>query len=132
MAIFLLILFSVPVVAMLWWLWAHRRLRHAPWARWWQAAVAAFSLTFLLTFAWVLAARITGLPISPHAWLMAMLMIWGMMFLPLLGVPSMMLWGHLAGRAVGHRIVQRSEVGRKKSEADVMRRRMMKRSPAGR
>jgi len=92
MVIFFVILFSVPVMAIVWWIWAHRRLRRAPRTRLWQGAVAAFSFAFILTFLWMVLARLIELPMQPHPWLMAMLMLWGMIFLPLLGVPSMIVW----------------------------------------
>jgi uncharacterized protein len=93
MLIFFAILISVPLAGIAWWMWAHRRLRGSPRAAWWQWSVAAFSLTFLATYVWVVAARMLDSSVSPHAWLMAMLMIWGMMFLPLLALPMMLGWG---------------------------------------
>lgn len=113
MIIFFAILFSVPLVAILWWMWAHRRLRSVPGSWWWQAAIAVFSMTFVLTFLWMVAARMTVLTAAPHAWLMAMLMIWGMLFLPLLGVPSMVMWGLWRVARFLRKRLQKSNVSRR-------------------
>ncbi|TVQ53277.1 MAG: hypothetical protein EA377_08290 [Phycisphaerales bacterium] len=86
------ILFSVPLLAILWWIWAHRRLRTLPQAGWWRAAVAVFSLTFLGCYAWMMASRSMGTGWSPHPWLLAMLMLWGMIFLPFVAIPSAAGW----------------------------------------
>lgn len=90
--IVLIIALSIPTLAILWWYWAHGRLRALPNSRRWQAAVAGFSMTVLATFVWLSLHRFSILG-SPPPGLLAMLMLWGLIFLPFLAVPQMGLWG---------------------------------------
>lgn len=90
--IFLLMALSIPVLATLWWLWAHRRLRRLGSGRRWQAAVTLFSLTVLFTFVWLAVHRTYAVGGPPPPWLLALLMLWGVIFLPFLAVPQIGLW----------------------------------------
>jgi uncharacterized protein len=90
--IFFAIALSIPVLAAVWWCWADRSLRRQR-SRWGRPAVGVFSLTILLTYAWLIAHRFDTVSWPPFPVLLALLMLWGMIFLPFLAVPAMGAWG---------------------------------------
>lgn len=86
------IIVIVPIVALLWWLWAHMMLRNFPGARWWQGVVAVFSLVFLVCFAGIVGSRFASGDWLPHTWLLAMVMLWGLILMPFVALPLMIAW----------------------------------------
>lgn len=86
----LLIIFGIPILSLLWWWWADRRLRGAGWGV--RLALALPVLAMLAGFIWVILARrdVVTTPI-PAGWY-ALVLLWGLIFLPLLAVPSMFGW----------------------------------------
>ena len=86
----LLIIFGIPVLSLLWWWWADRRLRGA--GRGMRLALALPVMAMLAGFIWVILARrdVVTTPI-PAGWY-ALVLLWGLIFLPLLAVPSMFGW----------------------------------------
>ncbi len=85
-----LIVFGIPVLSALWWWWADRRLRGAGRA---VRLVLGFAvLAMLAGYVWVLLARrdVVTIPI-PAAWY-ALVLLWGLVALPILAVPSMLGW----------------------------------------
>lgn len=55
--------------------------------------MGAFSLTILLTYLWLIVHRFDAVGWPPFSGLLALLMLWGMIFLPFLAVPAMGAWG---------------------------------------
>lgn len=140
MPIFHLIIVGIPMLTLAWWWWADGRLRamgrqrgrRRP--RGWRIALACFSVTILLGYGWFLAGRfdmapLAGLPATPPGWLIALVMLWGLIFLPLLALPLMGLW--IGGRGIGgvrmllRRACGADAPGGDKPDAGVTRRQVM-------
>lgn len=96
MSIFYLIIFGIPVLSLLWWFWADRRVARLGASRRWRMALAAFVLLHLGSYIWVILARRGGLPIAPPTSLLAAAYIWGMVVLPL-AMAATMLYAVLEG-----------------------------------
>lgn len=103
MSIILIILFGIPVLSLLWWAWADRRLKRLDAGPAWRWSVAAGSLILLGGFVWVVLARreVIHAPIPP-AWYGGVL-LWALIFLPFIALPTMVLW---ALGSIGRRIFQ--------------------------
>ena len=100
MSIFKLIIFGIPLLSLAWWIWADRRLRGLGAGRGWRTGLGLALLLLLAGFAWVVLGR-RNLLIAPiPAELYALVLLWGLIFLPLLGVPTMVAWslGSIATR----------------------------------
>jgi predicted MPP superfamily phosphohydrolase len=82
MVIFLLIVLGLPVFDVVWWCWAHLRLRGLPHARRWRLLLAAFMIFNLLSYGWLILARTLRLPISVPAAALAASYIWHLVVLP--------------------------------------------------
>ena len=93
MPIYLLIIFAVPLLSLVWWTWADRRLRGlgstGSKAR---VALGLAVLFILLGFGWVLLGRRHLLAVPLPAEWYALVLLWGLIFLPLVGVPMMVVW----------------------------------------
>ncbi len=93
MPIYLLIIFAVPLLSLVWWTWADRRLRGlgstGSKAR---VALGLAVLCILLGFGWVLLGRRHLLAVPLPAEWYALVLLWGLIFLPLVGVPMMVVW----------------------------------------
>lgn len=87
---FQLIIFGIPLLSLLWWWWADRRLRGAGRGVRWLLGLAVMAL--LAGYFWVILARrdVVTIPI-PAGWY-AVVLLWGLIFLPLLALPSMFSW----------------------------------------
>lgn len=108
---FYLILFSVPVLTVLWLGWAWWQLRRSPGrtARWMRGLCLVTVGVALATYGWVVAQRMDVVPIAPHPWLQALLLLWALVFLPFLALPMM---GGVSLVAAGRALAKRW-VGRK-------------------
>jgi predicted MPP superfamily phosphohydrolase len=86
----LLIIFGIPVLSLLWWWWADRRLRGA--GRGSRLLLSLAVMGMLAGFIWVILARrdVVTTPI-PAGWY-ALVLLWGLIFLPFLALPSMFGW----------------------------------------
>ncbi|MES2659126.1 MAG: metallophosphoesterase [Verrucomicrobiota bacterium] len=86
----LLIIFGIPLLSLVWWWWADRRLRTA--GRGVRLAFGLAVLAMLAGFVWVLLARrgVVTTPI-PAGWY-ALVLLWGLIFLPFVALPSMLGW----------------------------------------
>ena len=92
MAIYQLIIFGIPLLSLAWWMWADRRLLGLHAGRRARALLGLAVLLLLAGFVWVVLGR-RNLLIAPiPAELYALVLLWGLIYLPLLGVPMMVLW----------------------------------------
>jgi uncharacterized protein len=81
MRLFLLIIVGLPLLNVLWWIWAHRHVRPLARARTWQALIALLALGHLAGYGCVLLARIHRLPELPVA-LLTEIYLWHLAVLP--------------------------------------------------
>ncbi|MES2475405.1 MAG: metallophosphoesterase [Verrucomicrobiota bacterium] len=102
------ILLGIPFLSLFWWWWADRRLRRAGVLP--RVALASGMLVLLGGFAWTVVGRMGDLEHEIPAWLYALVLLWGIIFLPFLAVPSMVSW---ALRMLGHQIVFRDDKNRR-------------------
>ena len=116
MPIFLLIIFGIPLLSLVWWLWADRRLRGlgktGSKAR---VALGLAVLFILLGFVWVLLGRRQLLAVPLPAEWYALVLLWGLIFLPLLGVPMMVVWslGSIVRRIFGKKSIPQDPTDRR-------------------
>ena len=93
MPIVLLIIMGIPLLSLGWWLWADRRLRGlGSTGQKARIALGLAMLVILLGFIWVLLGRrhLVAIPL-PAEWY-ALVLLWGLIFLPLFAVPTMVVW----------------------------------------
>jgi uncharacterized protein len=90
MAIIQFIIFGIPLLSLAWWLWADRRLRGLGVQGIWRIGFGLAVLSLLVGFVWVILSRreLVDLPIP--APLYALVLLWGLAFLPFLALPSML------------------------------------------
>ena len=89
MGIVQLIIFGIPLLSLAWWIWADRRLQSLGVSRNWRFSFGLAVMALLSCFVWVLLGRrgVVSTPIP--APLYALVLLWGLGFLPFLGLPSM-------------------------------------------
>lgn len=92
MQIFILIIFGIPLLSLAWWVWADRRLRGLGAGRGWRVALGLALLVILIGFIWVVLGRRNLLAVPLPAEWYALVLLWGLIFLPLLAVPLMVVW----------------------------------------
>lgn len=92
MQIFILIIFGIPLLSLAWWVWADRRLRGLGAGRGWRIALGLALLVILIGFIWVVLGRRNLLAVPLPAEWYALVLLWGLIFLPLLAVPLMVVW----------------------------------------
>lgn len=99
---FLMIIAGIPLLSAAWWIWAHRRLRALGVSRRVAWLLGLPMVVLLGTFGWIILDR-SGNVSRPPAPFYAAVLLWGLMFLPLLALPSMLGWGVVAAvrRALG-------------------------------
>ena len=92
MAAIQLIIFGIPLLSLAWWIWADRRLRKLGVSKIWRISLGLSVVSLLIGFIWVLLGRrgVVNTPIP--APLYALVLLWGLGFLPFLGLPSMLGW----------------------------------------
>jgi predicted MPP superfamily phosphohydrolase len=88
-----LIISAIPILSLAWWVWAHRRLWKLRAPGYWHWVVAVPMVLLLGGFAWILLDRGGKVPMRLPTILYAAVMLWGLMFLPFLALPSMLFWG---------------------------------------
>jgi len=84
------IILGIPILSLAWWFWADRRLRGA--GRGVRLVLGLAVLLMLVGYVWVVLARRDVLIMPVPAGLYALVLLWGLIFLPLIGVPSMVGW----------------------------------------
>jgi predicted MPP superfamily phosphohydrolase len=88
-----LIISAIPVLSLAWWIWAHRRLSVLRAPGYWHGLLAVLMVLLLGGFVWILLDRGGKVPMRLPTILYASVMLWGLMFLPFLTLPSMFSWG---------------------------------------
>lgn len=89
MAFVLIILVGIPLLSGLWYLWAARLLKKHQAPEWMRRALLLFVSAVLLAFFWVGQARrglLPDVPVFPYS----VLLLWSLVCLPLIALPSMM------------------------------------------
>lgn len=93
MPIFILsILVGIPLLSLVWWWWADRRLRNLNAGRGLRITLTLAVILLLAAFCWVIFARREMVTLSVPAPLYALVLLWGLICLPFLGLPSMLGW----------------------------------------
>ncbi len=107
-----LILFGIPLLSLIWWWWADRRLRCVGALP--RGLLAVAMVMVLGGFGWTVIGRMADLTTEVPAWLYALVLLWGLIFLPFLGVPSMVAWalGKLGRRVVTKNVTERGDSSR--------------------
>src|SRR3954469_18741642 len=96
MLLFFPIIFGTPLLGVLWWFWADRRLRHLKNPRRLRIAAGIFAATMLLGFIWVLLARRLHIAAMPPVPILAGVYVWHLLVMPLTllsAVVAMLIWG---------------------------------------
>src|SRR3954466_5695856 len=91
MLLFLPIVFGTPLLGVLWWFFADRKLRRLKHARRWRIAAAIFAATMLIGFIWILMARRLHIAAMPPVPILAGVYIWHLLVLPLTLVTAVVL-----------------------------------------
>jgi uncharacterized protein len=86
------IIFGIPLLSLAWWLWADRRLRALRVWGGWRIGFGLAVLSLLVGFVWVILSRREVVTTPIPAPLYALVLLWGLAFLPFLAVPSMLSW----------------------------------------
>lgn len=114
------ILFGIPLLSLAWWWWADRRLRCAGTMP--RVLLAAGTLVLISGFVWTVAGRMTGSSHEVPAWLYALVLLWGLIFLPFLAMPSMVVW---ALRTLARQVATYGETNRRDASRFWSRRRWL-------
>ncbi len=103
------IIFGIPLLSFLWWWWADRQLRSLGAGAKCRTALGLATLLMLGGFVWVLLGR-AELVLTPiPAPLYALVLLWGLVALPLLAVPSVLGWSLWSiTRRMFHRSLEKS------------------------
>lgn len=92
MSIFKFILIGIPLLSIAWWIWADRRLGRLKAPRSWRLLMGLAVALMLAGFCWVVLGRQERVSAPVPAGLYAVVLLWGLIFLPLLGLPMMTGW----------------------------------------
>jgi predicted MPP superfamily phosphohydrolase len=92
MSFFIIILIGIPALSIAWWIWADRRFRRLKAPRSLRLLMGLALCLMLASYCWVVLSRreIVSEPIP--AGLYAVVLLWGLIFLPMLGLPMMTSW----------------------------------------
>ena len=96
---FKLIFFGIPVLSLIWLVWAlrTRALRDAgPWAR---GGLLLAVLGLLAGYGWIVGHRAGSIAAEPPAVVQAAVLLWGLVFLPLLALPGLVFGGFMQALA---------------------------------
>ena len=96
MLLFFPIIFGTPLLGVLWWFWADRKLRRLKHARRWRIAAGLFEATMLGGFIWVLLARRPHFAAMPPVPILSAVYIWHLVILPstvVVAVLAGIVWG---------------------------------------
>ena len=105
--IFPLLIYGLPLLAALWWLWADRMVRKLKHARGWRIAVAAWFALMFGGYVWLLISRRFHMGALPPVVLQSAVYLWHLLVVPLT-LGTALLVG--AGVKIARRIRKRREV----------------------
>jgi uncharacterized protein len=92
MSVFLIIIWGIPVLSLTWWIWADRRLRKMNAGRGMRACLLVAILILLGGFTWVILSRQGTVTMPIPTTVYALVLLWGLIFLPFVGFPTMVGW----------------------------------------
>lgn len=92
MTVILIIILAIPLLSLAWWIWADRRLGKLGAGRVARLVLSVSVLLVLAGFVWVICARRDLVTMPIPAALYSMVLLWGLIFMPMLGLPTMMSW----------------------------------------
>jgi predicted MPP superfamily phosphohydrolase len=105
MPVVLLIILGIPLLSLAWWIWADRRLQRLGAGRVARLGLSVSVLLVLAGFVWVICARRDLVTMPIPAALYSLVLLWGLIFMPMLGLPTMMGWSLWS---IGRRLVRKS------------------------
>ncbi|MEY3897549.1 MAG: hypothetical protein RLZZ214_3070 [Verrucomicrobiota bacterium] len=108
MTVVAIIILGIPLLSLAWWVWADRRLSRMGVHRGLRLGMSLAVLLLLVGFTWVLLGRREVVTQQIPAALYALVLLWGLIFLPLLGIPTMLAW---SVGSLGRQIFQRLRPG---------------------
>lgn len=83
MNVFLIIVFSIPISAIVWWWWAHRQARVLPRSIWWRIGIAAFVLAHMAFLGLLFAGRADVVQWEMPRWMRLTTYTWHLLGIPL-------------------------------------------------
>lgn len=92
MSIFLLIIIAIPLLSLAWWVWADTRLRKMGAKPAWRLGLGAAVAVLLGGFIWVMLGRKEWVTVQVPPVLYGAVLLWGLVFMPFLALPSMLAW----------------------------------------
>ncbi len=92
----LLWLLLIPVLSLSWWFWANRRLHFHQSSRLTKRLLTLSMLVFFVGYAWVVLGRDHLITTTPPTLLLAIVLLWGLIFLPFVAMPLMTGWAFLS------------------------------------
>ena len=90
MSFFMLILLGIPVLSLIWFVWALRSTAMRNADRRTRVAFTIATAGLLMGFLWLFLYRADHVSWQPPPWVQAAVLLWGLMFLPLLAFPSLL------------------------------------------
>jgi uncharacterized protein len=90
MSVFMFILLGIPVLSLIWFVWAMRSSAMRNAGRRARVAFATATAGLLTGFLWLILYRRDHVPWEPPPSVQAAVLLWGLMFLPLLAFPSLL------------------------------------------
>lgn len=86
------IILGIPLLSLAWWYWADRRLRALGVSGKIRLTMGAMIAVLLAGFVWVLLGRANVVTTSIPAALYALVLLWGLIFMPFVGLLTMLAW----------------------------------------
>lgn len=97
---FKFIVFVVPLLDVVWFLWAWWRAGRFSHKAWWRAAVTAFFILMLSHFTWMMLFRMGNVGMGPQPVTLAMAYIWHLLIIPVSAILIFVAESLLAGKKV--------------------------------
>jgi predicted MPP superfamily phosphohydrolase len=82
--IFLLLIYGLPVLGVLWWIWADRSVRKMKRARWWRIGVGAWMAMMVGGYIWLLVTRRFHIGALPPVAIQSAVYIWHLLMMPMM------------------------------------------------
>jgi predicted MPP superfamily phosphohydrolase len=87
-----LILLGIPLLSLVWWIWADRRLSRLGISAIWRIGFSLAVLALLTGFVWIVLGRKEIVSITVPAAMYALVLLWGLIFLPFVAIPTVLGW----------------------------------------